>query len=128
MAKTLFFVKNAENIVMEDSGYQCKMTTIGTTTIKNLFLVDYIDLDYGFIGGYYSIGLSGPAYGGGSGYMLLRLPDTSFNPKAVLPLPKMENDDKPSSIKAKIKEYLEAPSEQTAPVLGEVKVFPIERK
>ena len=55
--KTLMFVKNADNIVMEDKGYRCKMTTIGTTTIKTPFLVDFIDLDYGFIGGYYSIGL-----------------------------------------------------------------------
>lgn len=76
--KTLIFVKNSDNIVLEDEGYQCKMTTIGTTTIKTLFLVDYIDLDYGFIGGFYSIGLSGPAYGGGSGYMLIRVPNLSY--------------------------------------------------
>ena len=126
--KTLFFVKNSENLVMEDHGYQCKMTTIGTTAIKHLFLVDYIDLDYGFIGGYYSIGLSGPAYGGGSGYMLLRLNDTATAPKAVLPLPKMEDEQRPSSVKAKIKEYLAAPKNTDTPDKGDVKVFPIEKK
>ena len=83
--KTLMFVKNADNIVMEDKGYRCKMTTIGTTTIKTLFLVDFIDLDYGFIGGYYSIGLSGPAYGGGSGYMMIRMAKTGY---PLLPMPK----------------------------------------
>ena len=126
-SKTMFLVKNSENIVMEDSGFQCKMTTIGTTAVKNLFLVDYIDLDYGFIGGYYSLGLSGPAYGGGSGYMLLRLPDTSFSPKAVLPLPQ-EYDSKPNSLKEKIKEYLNCPKDNTTSSQDNVKVFPIERK
>ncbi|MBR6409037.1 MAG: hypothetical protein IKS23_02185 [Alphaproteobacteria bacterium] len=71
-AKSLVYVKNTKNIVLEDSGYMCKMTAIGNTTIKTLFAIDYIDLDYGFVGGYYSIGLSGPAYGGRSGYMMFR--------------------------------------------------------
>lgn len=77
-AETLLYVKNSSNILMEDSGYSCKMTTIGNTTIKTLLAIDYVDLDYGYIGGYYSIGLSGPAYGGGSGYMLLRLPNDAY--------------------------------------------------
>lgn len=77
-AQTLIYVKNTNNIIMEDAGYMCKMTTIGNTTIKTLFAIDYIDLDYGYIGGYYSIGLSGPAYGGESGYMMLRLPKDAY--------------------------------------------------
>ncbi|MBO4294535.1 MAG: hypothetical protein J5896_03715 [Alphaproteobacteria bacterium] len=77
-AKSIVYVKNAQNIVMEDAGYTCKMTTIGNTTIKTLFAIDYIDLDYGFIGGYYSIGLSGPAYGGGSRYMMLKLQNDAY--------------------------------------------------
>lgn len=77
-SKTLVYVKNAENIVLEDSGYACKMATIGNTTIKTLFAIDYIDLDYGFIGGYYSIGLSGPAYGGRSGYMMFKLKNDAY--------------------------------------------------
>lgn len=81
-SKTLLYAKNVNNIIMEDDGYSCKMTTIGTTTIKTLFAIDYIDIDYGYIGGFYSIGLSGPAYGGGSGYMILRLPkDISIDSK-----------------------------------------------
>lgn len=83
-AQTLVYVKNASNIVMEDAGYNCKMTTIGNTTIKTLFAIDYIDLDYGYIGGYYSIGLSGPAYGGDSGYMLMRLPKDAYPLAPVL--------------------------------------------
>ncbi|MCQ2734556.1 MAG: hypothetical protein MJ212_01210, partial [Alphaproteobacteria bacterium] len=73
-SKTLLYAKNVNNIIMEDEGYSCRMTTIGTTTIKTMFAIDYVDLDYGYIGGFYSIGLSGPAFGGGSGYMMLRLP------------------------------------------------------
>ena len=60
-AKSLMYVKNVNNIILEDSGYSCKMTTIGQTSIKTLLTIDYIDLDFGFIGGYYSIGFSGPA-------------------------------------------------------------------
>lgn len=89
-AQTLVYVKNANNIIMEDAGYSCKMTTIGNTTIKTLFAIDYIDLDYGYIGGYYSIGLSGPAYGGGSGYMLLRLPNDAYPLSPALMIPQEE--------------------------------------
>ena len=64
------------------------MTTISTTNIKTLFAIDYIDLDYGFIGGYYSIGLSGPAYGGGNGYMLIRLPKDAHPLAPELQVPK----------------------------------------
>ena len=77
-AKSLLYVKNTENIVLEDSGYMCGMTTIGQTMIKTLFVIDYIDLDYGYIGGFYSVGLSGPAYGGGTGYMIIRLPKDAY--------------------------------------------------
>ncbi len=128
--KTLLFVKNTDNIVLEDDGYQCKMTTIGTTTIKTLFLVDYIDLDYGFVGGYYSIGLSGPAYGGGSGYMLLRLPKAAYPLKANLPAPK--EAPQPTEAQAKAANYLSAPStgNSAAPAKTKngVQIFPIKRK
>ena len=89
-AKTLLYVRNAKNVVWEDSGYMCKMTTIGKTTIKTLFAIDYIDLDYGYIGGYYSIGLSGPAFGGRSGYMLVRLKNDDYSLSADLILKEKE--------------------------------------
>ena len=73
-AKSVSFARNVNHIMIEDIGYKCKMTTIGYSTVKTVIAIDYIDLDFGFIGGYYSIGISGPAYGGGTGYMLLRLP------------------------------------------------------
>lgn len=71
--KAMLYVKNNNRVVLNGNGFKCDMTSVGTTTIRVLFNVDYIDLDYGYIGGYYSIGLSGPAYGGGSGYGLIRL-------------------------------------------------------
>ena len=93
-SKNLLYVKNINNVIMEDNGYTCKMTTVGNTTISTMFAIDYIDLDYGYIGGYYSIGLSGPAFGGGSGYMIIRLPnDITIDAKdfEVKPLePKIE--------------------------------------
>jgi len=104
-SKTLLHVKNVNNVLLQDNGYTCRMTTIGTTTIQTVFAVDYIDMDYGYIGGFYSIGLSGPAFGGGNGYMMLRLPNdvtieakdfpvatpaednNPFAPQAVAPAP-----------------------------------------
>ncbi|MDR1026522.1 MAG: hypothetical protein LBL47_03890 [Lactobacillus sp.] len=83
-SKTLTYVKSVDSVVWEDAGFNCKMTTIGQTTIKTLFSIDYIDLDYGFIGGYYSIGASGPAFGGGTGYMLIRLPNDAYPLNPVL--------------------------------------------
>lgn len=77
-AKTLLYVKSTSNIIMEDPGYMCKMNALGQTSIKTVFSIDYIDLDYGFVGGYYSIGLSGPTYGGATGYMMLRLPTDAY--------------------------------------------------
>lgn len=70
----MMYVKSNNEIMLNGNGFKCEMTSMGTTTIRVMFSIDYIDLDYGYIGGYYSIGLSGPANGGGSGYGLIRLP------------------------------------------------------
>lgn len=122
--KTLLYVKNTDNIIVEDEGYRCKMTTIGSTTIKTLFLIDYIDLDYGFIGGHYSIGLSGPAYGGGTGYMLLRLSKTGY---PLRPLPKeLQEAVNPKAAKSEFMEGKDPTAKQTSNASG-VEVFPIKR-
>lgn len=71
--EAMLYVKNNNKIVLNGNGFKCDMTSVGTTRIRVMFNVDYIDLDYGYIGGYYTIGLSGPAFGGGSGYGLIRL-------------------------------------------------------
>ena len=71
--KAILYVKGNNDIVLNGNGFKCDMTSVGTTTIRIMFNIDYIDVDYGYIGGYYSIGLSGPANGGGSGYGMIRL-------------------------------------------------------
>jgi len=110
-AKSLVYVKNTQNIVLEDNGYMCKMTTIGNTTIKTLFAIDYIDLDYGFIGGYYSIGLSGPAYGGRSGYMMFKLKNDAYPLSADLIL-----KEKPTEVEVKVQKD---PAPQDQPMTKE---------
>lgn len=88
-AQSIVFARSVNHVLLEDNGYTCKMTSIGHTNVKTVFAIDYIDLDYGYIGGYFSIGFSGPAYGGGSGYMLLRLPKNAYplSPKLSAPKP-----------------------------------------
>lgn len=88
-SQSILFVRDIDHILLEDNQYTCNMTTIGSSSIKTVFIIDYIDLDYGYIGGYYSIGISGPAYGGGSGYMLLRLGKNAYPLSPALQAPKI---------------------------------------
>lgn len=91
----MMYVKSNNDVVLNGNGFKCEMTSVGTTTIRVMFDIDYIDLDYGYIGGYYSIGLSGPANGGGSGYGLIRLP------KDAHPLnPELMNQNEPENVAA----------------------------
>lgn len=125
-AKTLLYVKNINNIVWEDSGYMCNMTTIGQTMIKTLFVIDYIDLDYGYIGGFYSVGLSGPAYGGGTGYMLIRLPKDAYplTPDLTAPEQYQTNTAGQNYINATTPQLN---SENSGNSNGNVQVFPIKK-
>lgn len=52
--------------------FTCSMTSDGLTNVSLLVNIDYIDLDYGIMGGYYSLGLQGPTTGGGTGYALFK--------------------------------------------------------
>ncbi len=91
----MMYVKSNNDVVLNGNGFKCEMTSVGTTTIRVMFDINYIDLDYGYIGGYYSIGLSGPANGGGSGYGLIRLP------KDAHPLnPELMNQNEPENAAA----------------------------
>lgn len=91
----MMYVKSNNDVVLNGNGFKCEMTSVGTTIIRVMFDIDYIDLDYGYIGGYYSIGLSGPANGGGSGYGLIRLP------KDAHPLnPELMNQNEPENVAA----------------------------
>lgn len=125
-ARSIMYVKNSDNIVLEDGGYECKMTTMGSTTVKTLFLVDYIDLDYGYIGGFYSIGLNGPANGGGTGYMMIRLAKDAYPLSSNLQAPtKKTNLSATSSAKPQSTSGidLDSPVEAT----NGVQIFPMKR-
>lgn len=85
------FVKSADYVLLEDTGYVCKFTTTADSMISTVFSIDYVDLDYGVIGANYSFGVAGPAYGGGTGYMLMRFQKNAFpsDPKKFV-LPKQQ--------------------------------------
>ena len=88
--KVVLYVKDNNKIVLNGNGFGCDMTSQGVTSIRVMFDIDYIDLDYGYIGGYYSIGMSGPAFGGGSGYGLIRLQNDAHPLSPVLMAPKYD--------------------------------------
>lgn len=52
--------------------FSCNLTSDGNTSVSILINLDYIDLDYGILGGYYSIGTQGTTAGGGTGYALFK--------------------------------------------------------
>ena len=52
--------------------FSCNMTSDGYSSVSLLVSIDYIDLDYGILGGYYSLGMQGPTTGGGTGYALFK--------------------------------------------------------
>ena len=82
------FVKSSDYVLMEDTGYVCKFTTTSDSMISTVYSIDYVDLDYGVIGANYSFGVAGAAYGGGTGYLLMRFQKNAFpsDPKKfVLP-------------------------------------------
>ena len=60
------------NAMLTNREFTCNMTTDGLTNVSLLINLDYIDLDYGILGGYYSFGLQGPTAGGGTGYALFK--------------------------------------------------------
>ncbi|MCL2338590.1 MAG: hypothetical protein FWC51_01390 [Proteobacteria bacterium] len=57
--------------------FACNLTTDGYTNLSLIFNIDYIDLDFGILGGYYSLGMQGPTMGGGTGYALFRVEYTN---------------------------------------------------
>lgn len=127
-SKSILFAKSVDHVLLEDAGYVCKMTSIGQSTIKTVFAIDYIDLDYGYIGGYYSIGMSGPAYGGGNGYMMLRLPKNAYPLDPALQAPRTKPQR--GSVNAGLEAGVIAPAQQESngvTTTNGVQVFPISK-
>lgn len=124
-AKSLLFARTIDHIIMEDAGYNCKMTTIGTTNVKTIFTIDYIDLDYGYIGGYYSIGMSGPAYGGSNDYMILRLPRNAYPLSPALKAPKNRTVE---TYNSSVLNSAPQATNSTESHAGGVQIFPLSKK
>jgi len=123
------FVKSPDLVLMEDTGFKCKFTTVGSSLVSTVFAIDYVDLDYGVIGANYSIGVSGPALGGTTGYALLRFQKNALpsDPKKfVFPKPTMEE----GAVNPQRTPYPDTkqklPSEKIAP--GKYKVSPLPLK
>ncbi len=123
--EAMLYVKNNNKIVLNGNGFKCDMTSVGTTKIRVMFNVDYIDLDYGYIGGYYTIGLSGPAYGGGSGYGLIRLIKDAhpLSPELRAPQQDEEAEESKTPVKPFINsEALKINDEEAGKALAQVEV------
>ena len=122
-SKNALFVKSPDYVLMEDTGYICKFTTTSDSMISTVFAIDYVDLDYGIIGANYSFGVSGPAYGGGSGYMVLRLPKNAYPLAPELKAPTNSKSKRASEIYG----AAAIDTSSTGANTGPVQVFPISK-
>lgn len=74
-------VPNNSQATLINREFACNLTSDGMSNISLLLSVDYIDLDYGLIGAYYSLGLQGPTIGGATGYMVFKTEFTTNGAK-----------------------------------------------
>ena len=74
-------VPNNSQVTLINREFTCNLTSNGMSNISLLLSVDYIDLDYGLIGAYYSIGMQGPASGGANGYLVFKTEFTTNGSK-----------------------------------------------
>lgn len=65
--------------ILSNREFSCNMTSDGISSVSLIVSLDYIDLDYGILGGYYSLGMQGPTTGGGTGYALFKTEFASSN-------------------------------------------------
>lgn len=71
-ARITLSVQSADQVIMTDRRQSCNLTTVGATSMSSVYNIDYVDLDYALVGGYYATGVAGASYGGGKGYFLMR--------------------------------------------------------
>ncbi len=65
-------VPNNSQASLMNREFSCKLTSNGISNVSLLLNIDYIDLDYGLIGGYYSLGMQGPTEGSRTGYLVFK--------------------------------------------------------
>lgn len=75
-------IPNNSVATLSNREFTCNMTSDGLSNVSLLVNIDYIDLDYGILGGYYSFGMQGPTMGGGTGYALFK---TEYTTGAMTP-------------------------------------------
>ena len=80
-------VPNNSQATLMNREFACNLTSNGMSNVSLLLSVDYIDLDYGLIGAYYSIGLQGSTLGGGNGYLVFKTEYTTKGAKFRTQLP-----------------------------------------
>ena len=74
-------VPNNSQATLINREFACNLTSDGMSNVSLLLSVDYIDLDYGLVGAYYSIGMQGSAMGGGNGYLVFKTEFTTNGAK-----------------------------------------------
>lgn len=72
--KHILTVRSADEIVGADENYYCNWAGVGNMTASFNFVVDYVDLDKGRLGGYWQHGVAGTGAGKGAGYAILQFP------------------------------------------------------
>ena len=65
-------IPNNSSAILSNREFTCNMTSDGFSNISLMLNLDYIDLDYGILGGYYSLGTEGRTTGGATGYALFK--------------------------------------------------------
>lgn len=132
-ARATVSVISPEKVNMEVPGFECRFTKTGTTVLSSLYNIDYVDMDYGILGAYYTLGAGQTSKGGRVGYALMRFTETpNFGNEiytAPVPVPaeevapatmeiKEEDISEPKGLDLSVLGNLDAPS----PDVGEVMV------
>lgn len=111
--------------------FSCHITETGNTSMNASFNIDYIDFDYGFIGGYYTFGVGESVQGEKSGYVLMRLTGKNAQQQEAIVIdqiivnqkivaPQLAGDASASNTKTEEVKQTAEPQAQPDPVAPEV--------
>jgi len=74
-AKSTVEIRDTDTLMIIGNTFLCQLTSDIPSQVFSIYNIDYIDLNYNLIGGYYSFGLSGSSKGQKTGYMLMKFDD-----------------------------------------------------
>lgn len=66
-------VDYVDKVELTTNDFTCQITETGKTDVNVSFNIDYIDFDYGFLGGWYTVGVGETVQGDASGYVMMRM-------------------------------------------------------